>query len=71
MVLGYFVRILESQKEVACAICIGGVMHGGGLLAPNMVSLLAASLLSIHEHGLIFKSIRGLCVLIVVRLWLV
>ena len=35
---------LERHKGVVCAICIEGVVLGGGLLEPNLASLSATSL---------------------------
>ena len=59
VVWGCSVRILECQKGMVCVVCIGGVVGGGGLLAPNLVSLYAASLPSIPECARIFWSVRG------------
>lgn len=59
VVWGFYARILMCQVGVVCAIYIGGVVFGGGLLAPTLASLLATSFPNMLECVHIFLECEG------------
>ena len=62
-------RIFGMPEEVVCAILIWKIFFGHDLLAPNLASLMAASLSSMPKWAWIFWRVKGgMCVLIVVEL---
>lgn len=57
VVRGSSMMILECDKVVVCALCMGGVVLGRGLLTPSLASLLTGSLPKMPEWVQIFGNV--------------